>query len=230
MVSGDVTGLFTVTGDLTGSRDPAFADREPRAPAIPAAMEVNGSFHDESPRPPVPGRRREGFSDRHARPMMSTSRVPPRPYVSRTRYGFEDVPGRDQGHPIPRSRAADRRYSAGPRPARWPQVHVMNWQPSPPELTRSAGPSFHPMTPRRAPEFPSAAVAVGWIPCFACGRRLMNCARYLQECARDPLRANQCPACNPVGLCPADCRRRLYFATSPYPHLELNKDGTSYFI
>ena len=37
-------------------------------------------------------------------------------------------------------------------------------------------------------------------------------------------------ACKAVGLCPADCRRRLYFATSPYPHLELNKDGTSYFI
>ena len=32
-----------------------------------------------------------------------------------------------------------------------------------------------------------------------------------------------------VWLCPADCRRRLYFAMSPYPHLELNNDGTSYF-
>ena len=109
----------------------------------------------------------------------------------------------------------------------------MNVQPLPPELARSAGPSFHPMTPRRAPEFPSATAAVGWNPCFACGQtgyRLMNCATYLQECARDPLRANRRPACNAVGLCPADCRRRLYVATSPYPHLELNKDGTSYFI
>ena len=58
----------------------------------------------------------------------------------------------------------------------------------------------------------------------------MNCAKYSQECARDPLRANLCPACNAVGLCPAECRRRLYFAMSPYPHLELNKNGTSYFI
>ena len=58
----------------------------------------------------------------------------------------------------------------------------------------------------------------------------MNCAKYLQECARDPLRANRCPACNAVWLCPAECRHPLYFATSPYPHLELNKDGTSYFI
>ena len=58
----------------------------------------------------------------------------------------------------------------------------------------------------------------------------MNCTEYLQECARDPLRANRCPACNAMGLCPADCRRRLYFAMSRYPHLELNKDGTSHFI
>ena len=57
----------------------------------------------------------------------------------------------------------------------------------------------------------------------------MNCTKYLQECARGPLRANRCPACNATGLCPADCRRRLYFATFPYPHLELNKGGTSYF-
>ena len=41
VVSGDVTGSLTVTGQLTARRDPAFADREPRAPAIAAAMEVN---------------------------------------------------------------------------------------------------------------------------------------------------------------------------------------------
>ena len=212
VVSGDVIGLLTVTGELTGSRDPAFTDRDPRAPAIPAAMEVNrpgASLHEESARPPLPDRRREGVPDRHAWPMMSTPRVPLRPYVPRTRYGFEDVPGQDQGHPVPRGRAADRRDSVDPRPARWPQVHVMNVQPPPPELARSAGPSFHPMIPRRAPEFPSAASAVGWNPCFACGQtghRLTNCAKYLQECARDPLRANRCPACNAVWLCPADCR------------------------
>ena len=109
----------------------------------------------------------------------------------------------------------------------------MNVQPPIPELARSAGPSFPSMIPRRASEFPPAAASVGWNPCFACGQtghRLMNCAKYLQECARDPLRANRCPACNAIGLCPAECRRRLYFATSPYPHLVLNKDGTGYFI
>ena len=58
----------------------------------------------------------------------------------------------------------------------------------------------------------------------------MNYTKHLQECARDPLRASRCDACSAAGLCPADCRRRLYFATSPYPNLELNKDGTSYFI
>ena len=87
-----MTGLSTVTGELTGSRDSAFADREPRAPAIPEAMNVNrpgASFHEESARPQVPDRRREGFHDRHARPMISTPRVPPRPYVPRTRYRFE---------------------------------------------------------------------------------------------------------------------------------------------
>ena len=98
-VSGDLAGLLTFTAELSGSRDPAFADREPQAPAIPAAMGVSrpgASFHEESARPPVPGRRREGCPDRHARPMMSSPRLPPRPYVPRTRYGFEDVPGRDQ--------------------------------------------------------------------------------------------------------------------------------------
>ena len=211
------------TWEIERSRDPAFADREPQAPAIPAAMEVNrpgASFHGESARPPVSDRRREGFPDRHARPMMSVPRVP-RPTATVCLQGpvrFEDIPGQDQGHPVPRGRAADRRYSADPRPARWLQVHVMNVQPPPPQLARSAGPSFHPMTPRRAPAFPSATAVVGWNPCFACGQtrhRLMNYAKYLQECARDPLRANGCPACNAAGLCPADCRRRLYFATSP---------------
>ena len=98
VVSGDVTKLPTATGELTGSRDPAFADREPRAPAIPAAMDVNrpgASFHEESARPPVPDRRREGFPNRHARSSMSSPQGPPRPYVPRPRYGFEDVPGRD---------------------------------------------------------------------------------------------------------------------------------------
>ena len=190
-------------------------------------------FHEEGARPPVPERRREGFPDRHARPTTSSPRVPPQLYVPRTRYGFEDGPRRDQGHPVPRGRAADRRYSADPRPVRWPQAHMTNVQAPPPELARSAGPSFHPMTPRRAPELQPSTADAGWNPCFACdqtGHRLMNCAKYLQECARHPFRANRCTACNAVGLCPAECRRRLYFATSPYPHLEVNKDGTSYFI
>ena len=89
------------------------------------------------------------------------------------------------------------------------------------------------MTPRRAPEFQPATGAVGWNPCLACGQighRLIRCVDYLQECAWDPLRANRCPACNAVGLCPSECRRRLYFPTSAYPQLEWNKDGASYFI
>ena len=218
------------------SRDPAFAAREPRSPAIPAAMEVHrsgGSFYEEGARLPAPDSRGEGFPDRHARPMMAASRAPLRPYVSRSRFGFEDVAIGDQGPPIPRSRAAERRYSADLRPARWPQVHVMNVQPSPTELARPTRPSFHPMIPRRAPDFPPAVGAAGWNACFACGqtgRRLMNCAKDLEEGARDPLCANRCPACNAVGLCLADYRRRLYFAISPYPHLELDKDGASYFI
>ena len=200
-VSGDVTGLLTFTGELTGSRDPVLSDREPRAPAISAAMGVHrpgASFQEEDARPPVPDSRREGFPDRHARPTLYPPRVPPHP-----------------------------------RPARWPQVHMASVQPPPPDLARSAGPSFHPMAPRRAPEFQSATAAVGWNPCFACGQTghtQMNCVKYLQECARDPLSANRCPACNAVGLCPAECRRLLYFATSPYLHLELNQDGTSYIL
>ena len=84
---------------------------------------------------------------------------------------------------MPRGRAVERRYSADLRPARWPQVHVVNTQPSPPELARPTGPSAHPVTPRRAPDFPPAAAAAGWNPCFACGQtghQLMNCANDLQ--------------------------------------------------
>ena len=235
-VSGDVTGLLAALGEPAESRNPAVAAREPRSPAIPAAMEVRrpgGPFYEEGARPPVPGRRREGFPDRYARWMMAASRAPPQPHAFRSRVGCEDAPGRHQGPPMPRGRAAERRYFADLPPARWPQVHVMNMQASPAELARPTGPSFHPMTPRKAPDLPPSPGVVGWNPCSACdqtGHRLMNFAKYLQEYARDPLRANRCPACNAVGLCPADCRRRLYFVTSPYPHLELNKDGTSYFI
>ena len=39
--SGDVTGLLSFTRELSGSRHPILADREPRAPAISAAMGVN---------------------------------------------------------------------------------------------------------------------------------------------------------------------------------------------
>ena len=78
--SGDVTGSLTFTGELSGSRDPAFADGEPRAPSISATMGVNrpgASFHEERARPSVPDRRREEFPYRHARPTMSSARVPP---------------------------------------------------------------------------------------------------------------------------------------------------------
>ena len=159
--------------------------------------------------------------------------APPRPYAPRVRFGFEEAHRRDQGPPLPRNRAVGRRYSADPRLTRRPQVHLMNVQPLPPEPLRPMGPDYHAATPRRTFDLPTSAGASGWNPCFACGQtghRLMNCTKFLQECARDPLRANRCPACNAMGLCPADCRRHLYFATSPYSHLELNKHGTSYFI
>lgn len=74
VVTEDVAGLLTVTGELTGSRDPAFVDREPGAPAISSAMGVNrpgASFHEESARAPVPDRPREKFPDRHARSTIS---------------------------------------------------------------------------------------------------------------------------------------------------------------
>ena len=109
----------------------------------------------------------------------------------------------------------------------------MNVQPPPPGPHRPMEPDYHNVTSRRTFDLSSSSGASGWNPCFACGQtghRLMNCTKYLQECARDPLRANCCPACNAVGLYSADCRRHLYFATSPYSHLELNKNGTSYFI
>ena len=134
---------------------------------------------------------------------------------------------------MPRNRTAGQRYSADPRPTELPQVHVMSVQLRPSGQLRPMGADYHTPTPRRALDLPSSAGAAGWSSCFPCGQtghRLMNCTRYLQEGARDSLRANRCPACNAMGLCPAACQGRSYFATSPYPHLELNKDGTSYFI
>ena len=111
---------------------------------------------------------------------------------------------------------------------------MTNVQPPLPEPARPAGTNFHSMTPRKIPEFqPASFVGAGWNPCFACGQtghRLMSYAKYWQECARDRLRDNRCPARNTAGVCPADCRRRLDFATSPFPHLELNKFRTSHFI
>ena len=93
---------------------------------------------------------------------------------------------------------------------------MTNVQPQPPELAKSMGPRFHSMAPRSVSEFQPAAVAAAeWNPCIAYGQtghRPMHCAKYLQECSRGPLRAHGCPACNAVELCPADCRRRLYFA------------------
>ena len=69
-------------------------------------------------------------------------------------------------------------------------------------------PNYHTATPRRTFDLPSSSGTSKWNPCFGCeqtGHRLMNCTKYLEECARDPLRANPCLACNAMGLCPADC-------------------------
>ena len=233
---GDAAGLLMISGESAGSAGPVWATREPRIPAATVDREIHrrdGGFYGDGSGPPASDRRRGGFPDRPARPLMMPPRVPPRPYTSRARFGFEDAQGRDQETLMSRNRAAERRYSSDPRPARWPQVHVVIVQPSPQEPSRTMGPSYHNSTSRRIFDPPPSTGTSGWNPCFACGQtghRLTNCTKYLQECARDPLRANRCPACSAVGLCPADCRRRLYFATSSYPHLELNKNGTSYFI
>ena len=59
----DARGLSAASGtSQSRCRDPAFAAREPRPPAVPTAVEVHrsgGLFHEESARPPVPERRRE---------------------------------------------------------------------------------------------------------------------------------------------------------------------------
>ena len=136
------------------------------------------AFYEEGARPLVPDRRREGFPDRYKRPIMAASRAPSRLHAFRSPVALEDVPGRDQGPPVPRGRAAELRYSVDLRPALWLQVHVMNIQPSSPELAKPTGPSFHSMIPRRDPDFIPATSAARWNPCFACGQtghRLMNC-------------------------------------------------------
>ena len=159
--NGDVTGLFPITRELTGSHNLARAGREQRPSALFMIPEVNRPSappHEEGARQLGPNRRRQEFQGRQARPMRSSSRVSLRPYAPRTRYGFEDIPGRDRGHPVPRDRVVDRRYSADPRPTRWPQVHMTNVQPPVPELAISRGPKFHSMATRRIPQFQPAAV------------------------------------------------------------------------
>ena len=84
--NGNVTGLFTITGELAGSRDPVFADQEQRASAISmttGAIRPSALPHEEGVRYQGPNRRREGFQDRHARLTMPSSRVPPPAYVPR---------------------------------------------------------------------------------------------------------------------------------------------------
>ena len=134
--NGDAAGLLMISGESAKSSDPGLAARETRTAAAPADREVHrhgGGFYGDVTGPPASDSRREGFPDRPARPMMTPCRGPPRPHIPRPRFGIGDVQGRDQGPPMSRNRAAERRYSADPRPARWPQVHVMNVQPSPPE-------------------------------------------------------------------------------------------------
>ena len=100
--NGDESGLFTITGELTGSHDPAIPGGEQRASAIsmiPGVNRPSAPPHEEGARQLDPDRRQEGFQDRQARPVMAFSRGPPRPYAPRTRYGFGEAPGRNRGHP-----------------------------------------------------------------------------------------------------------------------------------
>ena len=191
--NGDVATLFTITWDLTGNRYPVFADGEQRASALttPAgAIRPSRVPHEEGPRQQGADRRQEGFQERPACPTMQSSLVPPRAYLPRSRYGFEDVPSRDRGHPGPLDRVFDRRYSADPRPARWPQVHMTNVRPPLPGAEKPAGPHFHSMTPRRVPEFQPASVApAGWNPCFACGQVGHRLISAPSSCAQHTLKA-----------------------------------------
>ena len=107
--SGDAAGLRMISGESNGSRDPTFAAREPRAPAAHTADRAvhphGGGFYGNGTGLPVSDRRREGFPDRPARPTVMTPHVPPRSYPPKALLGFEDAQGRDQGPPMPRSRA-----------------------------------------------------------------------------------------------------------------------------
>ena len=145
---GDAAGLLMFSGESDGSADSTFAARGPRAPAAHiadrAVQRHGGGFYGDGTGSPASDRRREGFPDRPVQPSAMSSPVPPRPYALRTWFGFEDAQGRDQGRPMPRNRAAGRRYSADPRPTRWPQVNVMNVQPPPPGALRLMEPDLSP--------------------------------------------------------------------------------------
>ena len=148
-----------ISGGSAEYSDLAPAARELRAPAAHSADRAvrrrGGGFYGDGTGPPASDRRREGFPDRPARPTVMPSHAPPRSYPPRPRFVFEDAQGREQGPPRPRNRAAGRRYSADPRPARWQQVYVMKVQPSPPGPPRSMEPDYHTSIPRRTFGLPS---------------------------------------------------------------------------
>ena len=124
----DATGLFVISGEATKSSRPALAAKGARTPFAPPDQKAHRfgvGFLGAGAGQTGPDRRRERFPDRLARHMMPR-RVPSRSQPPRPRSGFGDAQGRDQGPPMPRSRAAERRYSADRRPTRWPQVYVAN--------------------------------------------------------------------------------------------------------
>ena len=167
---GDAAGLLMISGESDGNSDPTFGARETRAPAAHTADRAihrhGGGIYGDGTGLPASDRRREGFPDRPARPTVMPPHVPPRSYTPMACFGFEDAQGRAQGprcRGVPR-RAVRRLYSADPRPARWPQVHVINLQSPPPGPHLPMGPDYHTLTPRRAFDLPSPIGAGGWNP------------------------------------------------------------------
>ncbi|KAL8425993.1 hypothetical protein ACSSS7_008265 [Eimeria intestinalis] len=84
---------------------------------------------------------------------------------------------------------------------------------------------------RPAPLAPAAgALAISCFFCRAPGHRLNDCPHYAALKRDDPARARLCPACQSQSFCPADCPRRLSFASSRTRFIELDWEGRSYFV
>ncbi|KAL8443279.1 hypothetical protein Emed_006921 [Eimeria media] len=189
------------------------------------------SVHD-STRSDAYVRRQEPYEARRSPPPRGATRQDPSAIRKNTGY--------------PRQTGRDVLASSSTRPNRQrSSINYVQRQPTPfvPPPSHQTSPS--PLIPPIAHRGSQAPLAVNHNPasrtivpasteaCFFCGsseHMLRQCPQFAAAREQDPERGKRCPACNSPGLCPPDCRRRLFSSRSKHRYLELNHGGFSYFL